>query len=176
MISLVVLLATSNICRAEKAMLQNSNRIACAVCHRFYQPNNDKTMTITFNKKIITAALGITATELEYLTEELVVPTGERGEYDIDECIKAYNKYLANEHLASKANSSLGDLVPIDEIIFDMKDKIIRFRIKMLQIPYRVAGLCGRLKDRSEVERFMRQLIEEALAELTPLDCTKYMR
>jgi hypothetical protein len=46
----------------------------------------------------------------------------------------------------------------------------------MLEIPQRVAGLCARLKDASAIERFIRELIEEALAELTPLDCTKYMR
>jgi hypothetical protein len=130
-------------------------------------------MTITFDKKAVTAALGITAKELQYLTKEFIVPTGEFGEYDINECINEYGKYLS-----SRAKSTLigGELVPIDEIIFDMKDKIARCRTRMLEIPQRVAGLCARLKDASAIERFIRELIEEALAELTPLDCTKYMR
>jgi hypothetical protein len=129
-------------------------------------------MNITFDKKTITSALGITARELEYLIEESIVPMGEFGEYDINACITAYSKYQTR----LSGGTSVIDKRIMDEIIFEMADKIARFRTKMLEIPYRVAGLCSRLKDTSEVERFMRELIEEALAELTPLECIKSTR
>ncbi len=131
-------------------------------------------MNITFDKKIVTAALGITAKELEYLIEDSILPMGEFGEYDISACIEAYSQYRINK---AKATHDLPvDLVHMDEVIFEMQDKIIKCRTLMLEIPQRVAGLCARLKDASAIERFIGELIEEALAELTPLNCTKYMR
>lgn len=143
----------------------------------------------------VAAHLGITLKYVQDLIANGTLAKQGRGEYDLDECRKAYISRL-RESAAGRANSGdlnltderarlakeqadakemenaieRGKLVYIEDVAKRFEEGLSNVRAKLLSIPTKIAPEAAAAEDAKEVQRLIESAIIEALNELVGLD------
>lgn len=136
--------------------------------------------------------LNLTERRVQQLTKEGVIPKAGRGEYDLEECSHYYIKYL-QENSVSCPSDDAGSyaeqrtrlvkiqadkveievqqlkrfLISVDEVEKDWASHIASCRSRLLAIPSRCASQVAVIDEVTEIERFLRREIYDALNELS---------
>ena len=138
--------------------------------------------------------LNITARRVQQLARDGIIAKPENGKYHLLSCFTGYIKYLqSRKYNLHKEDSDEKDLrsqllkVQLIKAQMDIKKEtgqlwlrsqaeeewsnmILAFRSKMLAVPYRAACRVVGVKDRYEVQEIIRELVYEALDELSEYD------
>ena len=140
----------------------------------------------------IAKLLSITVRRVQQLARDGIIPKPEDGKYHLLSCFTGYIKYLQSRNY-NKEHSDERELrskllrAQLIKAQMDIKKEtkelwfrseaeaawsnmILAFRSRMLSVPYRAACRVVGLKDQHEVQEIIRELIYEALDELSDYD------
>lgn len=142
----------------------------------------------------IAKLFNLTERRVQQLASDGVIPKADRGKYDLVACVRGYIGFLqdrafgkevihADAHkerarlLKAQADKTelevktlKSELIPSDEIAAEWAGLVVAFRSRLLVLPTRGAHLATGLKEFHEIESGLRELVHEALNELSLYD------
>jgi phage terminase Nu1 subunit (DNA packaging protein) len=138
----------------------------------------------------IAKLFNLTERRVQQLAKEGIIPKGERGKYDLVECVTAYIKYLQElafgqslkpadahtektrlvraqaDHEELKVRERRGELISVGLVESEWTDMVSAMRAKLLSLPVRVAQVAISAQSIREIEENVRTQIYAALEEL----------
>ena len=150
-------------------------------------------MSNTCSVNAIAQILNLKPRRVQALAQTGIIPKPEHGKYNLPGCIMAYSKYINDrtskddpsqkinkarirllEAQAAKAEMELQncskDYARITHVEKVLSNMLLTFRARILAIPYRAAALLTGVKEFYEIEQTLKQLLTEALNELSNYD------
>lgn len=151
-------------------------------------------MQLVYKVAVIARFLNLTERRIQQLARDGIIPKPEKGKYDLVGCVQGYTGYLqarafgkevihADAHqerarlLKAQADKTelevktlRSELIPSDEIAAEWAGLVVAFRSRLLVLPTRGAHLATGLKEFHEIESGLRELVHEALNELSLYD------
>ena len=147
-------------------------------------------MQILHKVAVIARFLNLTERRVQQLARDGIIPKAEKGKYDLVRCVQQYVRYLQDRaygnadaprdthHERARLIKAQADktelevaalrnqLIPIEAIEHDWMQQVSACRMRLLAIPSKSAFQIAALKEPSEIERFLKRAIYEALSEL----------
>lgn len=145
----------------------------------------------------VAAHLGVSTKTVQDLLANGVIQKQARGEYDLDQCLKAYISRLREMAASRVGNGDLnltderarlakeqadakemenaitrGDLVYIEDVAKRVEQSLAKVRTRLLAIPTKVAPEAAAADDPKEVQTLIERQIVEALNELAGINET----
>ena len=144
----------------------------------------------------IAKLFGISERRVQQLAQDKVIPKAVRGQYELVGSVRGFINYLQQRafgkgvapqdtHLERarllKAQADMaeidlaertGALVTVDRVEADWMDMVSACRAKMLSIPTKTAYQIAHLENPQEIEKFLKRIINEALAEMATYETT----
>jgi len=144
----------------------------------------------------IAKLFGISERRVQQLAQDKVIPKAVRGQYELVGSVRGFIHYLQQRafgkgvapqdtHLERarllKAQADMaeidlaertGSLVTVDRVEADWMDMVSACRAKMLSIPTKTAYQIAHLENPQEIEKFLKRIINEALAEMATYETT----
>ena len=144
----------------------------------------------------IAKLFGISERRVQQLAQDKVIPKAVRGQYELVGSVRGFINYLQQRafgkgvapqdtHLERarllKAQADMaeidlaertGSLVTVDRVEADWMDMVSACRAKMLSIPTKTAYQIAHLENPQEIEKFLKRIIDEALAEMATYETT----
>ena len=146
----------------------------------------------TVKGDVIAKVLMLTDRRIQQLAKEGVLIKEARGSYPLIPNVQAYIKYwqdratgsgiesgsdfhtestrvkkLTADKLELEVDVLRGDLVPSDQVVEMLETVISNARAKLLNLPIKAAQVALAAKDLKEIEREIKELVYEALSELS---------
>jgi phage terminase Nu1 subunit (DNA packaging protein) len=140
---------------------------------------------------VIAKLFGLSERRIQQMAKDGIIPKAEKGRYELIGCVRGYIKFLQDRAFGKdvmtidahqerarllKAQADKTELevqvlnqglVPITEVEIEWASMVTAFRTKMLFLPIRATHLVIGKKEFSEVEQVLRDLVVEALSELS---------
>lgn len=150
--------------------------------------------TPTYPVSTIAKLFNLTERRVQQLASDGVIPKAERGKYDLVACVRGYIAFLQDRAfgkevihvdahqerarlLKAQADKTelevqtlKSELIPSNEVEAQWAGLVVAFRSRMLVLPTRGAHLAIGLKEFHEIESGLRELVHEALTELSLYD------
>ncbi len=147
-------------------------------------------MQILHKVAVIARFLNLTERRVQQLARDGIIPKAEKGKYDLVRCVQHYVRYLQDRaygnadaprdthHERARLIKAQADktelevaalrnqLIPIETIEHDWMQQVSACRMRLLAIPSKSAFQIAALKEPTEIERFLKRAIYEALSEL----------
>jgi phage terminase Nu1 subunit (DNA packaging protein) len=147
-------------------------------------------MQILHKVAVIARFLNLTERRVQQLARDGIIPKAEKGKYDLVRCVQQYVRYLQDRaygnadaprdthHERARLIKAQADktelevaalrnqLIPIETIEHDWMQQVSACRMRLLAIPSKSAFQIAALKQPTEIERFLKAAIYEALSEL----------
>ena len=144
----------------------------------------------------IAKLFSISERRVQQLAQDKVIPKAVRGQYELVGSVRGFINYLQQRafgkgvapqdtHLERarllKAQADMaeidlaertGSLVTVDRVEADWMDMVSACRAKMLSIPTKTAYQIAHLENPQEIEKFLKRIIFEALAEMASYETT----
>lgn len=143
----------------------------------------------------VAAHLGVSTKTVQDLLANGVIQKQARGEYDLDQCLRAYISRLREMAASRVGNGDLnltderarlakeqadakemenaitrGDLVYIEDVAKRVEESLAKVRTRLLAIPTKVAPEAAAADDPKEVQTLIERQIIEALNELAGIN------
>ena len=143
----------------------------------------------------VAAHLGVSTKTVQDLLANKVIEKQARGEYDLNQCLKAYISRLREMAASRAGNGDLnltderarlakeqadakemenaiarGELVYIEDVAKRVEQSLAKVRTRLLAIPTKVAPEAAAADDPKEVQTLIERQIVEALNELAGID------
>ena len=143
---------------------------------------------------VIARLFGVSERRIQQLAKDGIIPKAEKGKYELVGCVRGYIAFLqerafgkdvmtidAHQERARllKAQADKTELevkmlnrtlIPVEEVKSDWSAMAVAFRTRLLGLPTRGAHSATGLKEFHEVEQALRELVHEALNELSLYD------
>jgi hypothetical protein len=143
---------------------------------------------------VIARLFGVSERRVQQMAKEGIIPKAVKGKYDLVGCVRGYiaflqdrafgkNVMLIDAHqerarlLKAQADKTElefhllnRELIPISEVETGWAALVVAFRSRLLGLPTRGAHLAIGITDFHEVENALRELVHEALTELSLYD------
>ena len=147
-------------------------------------------MQILHKVAVISKFLNLTERRVQQLARDGIIPKAEKGKYDLVRSVQRYVQYLQDRaygnpdaprdthHERARLIKAQADktelevaalrnqLIPIETIEHDWMQQVSACRMRLLAIPSKSAFQIAALKEPTEIERFLKRAIYEALSEL----------
>jgi phage terminase Nu1 subunit (DNA packaging protein) len=148
----------------------------------------------TYKVGVIARLFGVSERRIQQLAKDGIIPKSVKGKYELVGCVRGYIGFLqerafgkdvmsidAHQERARllKAQADKTELevkvlsrnmISVEEVKNDWSAMAVSFRSRLLGLPTRGAHLATGLKEFHEVEQALRELVHEALNELSLYD------
>ena len=147
-------------------------------------------MQILHKVTVIAKFLNLTERRVQQLARDGIIPKPEKGKYDLIRCVQKYVHYLQERAYGTGETPSdtyrerarlikaqadkteievatmRNQLVLLDIVEADWMKQVAACRMKLLALPSKTAFEIAALENPTEIERFLKRTIYEALSEL----------
>ena len=143
-----------------------------------------------YNVSTIAKLLNLSERRVQQLSKDGVIPSPEKGKYDLVRSVQGYVKYM--QGLISGRNLTIDSVsekarliknqadrteielqvlrskyIPADQTALAWSDLVLSFRAHMLAIPAKLALICSRHNSAAKVEHILQEEIHDALSSLS---------
>ncbi len=151
-------------------------------------------MQILHKVAVIARFLNLTERRVQQLARDGIIPKPEKGKYDLVRCVQQYVHYLQDRAFGSGVSAQdthherarlikaqadktelevatmRNQLVAIESVETDWLQHISACRMRLLALPTKTAFQIAVMQEPTEIERFLKHSIYEALTELAKDD------
>lgn len=148
----------------------------------------------TYKVSVIARLFGVSERRVQQLAKDGIIPKAEKGKYELVGCVRGYIAFLqerafgkdvmtidAHQERARLLKAQADktelevrvmnrDLIPVEEVRAYWAGMAVACRARLMGFPTRGAHIATGLKEFHEVENALRELVHEALNELSLYD------